>query len=212
MKCKAFTSVKEENPNGGEAAATSAGGPSTTTAHNIRRKSQNATDKKYSVIQCTGYLKSWAPAKIGLEDQEVDGDVGDPLSCLVAIGRVPPDIFATKASTPRSSSFLNVASVQFMSRHAIDGKFLFVDQRQELCENCSLGNSFISIFIILQSNAGVGIPTARAARYQHVRVLSQRRRSRNGRIAQRSPSNNIQGHNSSIWVSHQREWFRTATK
>lgn len=131
MKCKAFTSVKEECSNGGEAATTSAGVPSTTTGPNNRRKSQNATDKKYSVIQCTGYLKSWAPAKMGLEDQEVDGDVGDPcnLSCLVAIGRVPPDIFAAKASTPRSSSYLNVASVQFMSRHAIDGKFLFVDQR-----------------------------------------------------------------------------------
>lgn len=130
MKCKAFTSVKEECSIGGDAAATSAG-PSTTTGHNIRHKSQNATEKKYSVIQCTGYLKSWAPAKMGLDDQEVDGDVGDPcnLSCLVAIGRVPPDIFAAKASTPRSSSYLNVASVQFMSRHAIDGKFLFVDQR-----------------------------------------------------------------------------------
>lgn len=129
MKCKAFTSVKEEGSNGAEATAASAGGPST--GHNNRRKSQNATDKKYSVIQCTGYLKSWAPAKMGLDDQEVDGDVGDPcnMSCLVAIGRIPPDIFATKVSTPRSSSYLNIASFQFMSRHAIDGKFLFVDQR-----------------------------------------------------------------------------------
>lgn len=137
MKCKAFTTVKQECSNGGDAAAAAAattasvGGPSTTTGSNSRRKSQNASDKKYSVIQCTGYLKSWAPAKMGLEEPEVDGDVGDPcnLSCLVAIGRIPPDIFATKRSLPRSSSYLNVASVQFMSRHAIDGKFLFVDQR-----------------------------------------------------------------------------------
>lgn len=131
MKSKAFTSVKEECPNGGVAAAASTGGPSTTTGLNTRRKSQNATDKKYCVIQCTGYLKSWAPAKMGLEEPEADGDVGDPcnMSCLVAIGRVPPDIFAARATTPRSSSYLNVASVQFMSRHAIDGKFLFVDQR-----------------------------------------------------------------------------------
>lgn len=85
------------------------------------------TDKKYNVIHCTGYLKSWAPAKIGLEEHEaeVDGDSCN-LSCLVAIGRVLPHI-STVAATSQARS--NVKPIQFISRHALDGKFLFVDQR-----------------------------------------------------------------------------------
>lgn len=81
------------------------------------------TDKKYNVIHCTGYLKSWAPAKIGLEEHEaeVDGDSCN-LSCLVAIGRIMPHI-STVAATSQSRP------IQFVSRHALDGKFLFVDQR-----------------------------------------------------------------------------------
>lgn len=83
-------------------------------------------DKKFTVIQCTGYLKSWTPAKMGLEEQE-DGD-GDScnLSCLVAIGRILPHISTVAAATQNRS---NVRPIQFISRHALDGKFLFVDQR-----------------------------------------------------------------------------------
>lgn len=93
----------------------------------------HVADRKYCVIQCTGYLKSWAPAKIGLEESEGEGD-GEAcnLSCLVAVGRVQPQIAA-----PLSSNFTanphrrqpNVRTIQFISRHAMDGKFLFVDQR-----------------------------------------------------------------------------------
>ena len=85
------------------------------------------------MIHCTGYLKSWAPAKIGLEESEVEGD-GEAcnLSCLVAVGRVHPQIAA-----PLSPDFTrnghcqqpSTRSIQFISRHAMDGKFLFVDQR-----------------------------------------------------------------------------------
>lgn len=86
-------------------------------------------DWKYCVIQCTGYLKSWAPAKIGLEEQENEGD-GEVynLSCLVALGRVQPrlqtQLFDSK--TPK------LRTIEFVSRHAIDGKFLFIDQRSSL--------------------------------------------------------------------------------
>lgn len=82
------------------------------------------TDWKYCVIQCTGYLKSWAPAKIDLEEQEGDGD-GEAcnLSCLVAVGRLQSTIPTSMPKKPR------LRPIKFVSRHAMDGKFLFVDQR-----------------------------------------------------------------------------------
>lgn len=85
----------------------------------------NTSDWKYCVIQCTGYLKSWAPAKIGLEEQEgeTDGEACN-LSCLVAVGRLQ-----TAISTTVSSKKPHLRPIQFVSRHAMDGKFLFVDQR-----------------------------------------------------------------------------------
>ncbi|XP_055701095.1 protein cycle isoform X2 [Phlebotomus papatasi] len=113
MKCKLSVQVKEEMD-------------TSTNCH--RRKKQISNDKKYSVIQCTGYLKSWAPAKIGLEEQETDGDESCNLSCLVAIGRVPPNIFVPNVTPPINNN-LNLRTIQFISRHAMDGKFLFVDQR-----------------------------------------------------------------------------------
>lgn len=80
------------------------------------------------MIQCTGYLKSWAPAKMGIEEQEVDGD-GDScsLSCLVAVGRLQPPVCSVAPSTCINPP--NLRTIQFISRHAMDGKFLFVDQR-----------------------------------------------------------------------------------
>lgn len=116
MKCKTSTQVKEE-------AETSNG------SH--RRRKQISTDKKYTVIQCTGYLKSWAPAKIGLEEQETDGDNDTcNLSCLVAVGRIPPNIFTPKI--PTTGNYPHLRTIQFISRHAMDGKFLFVDQNATL--------------------------------------------------------------------------------
>ncbi|EDS41082.1 circadian protein clock/arnt/bmal/pas [Culex quinquefasciatus] len=151
MKCKTNVQVKEE---------AESGNTSSSSCH--RRKGKVNSDKKYSVIQCTGYLKSWAPAKIGLEEHETDGE-GDScnLSCLVAVGRVQPSLFqppiapsgtnlsnqrptmeGAGAGTDRSgtngckgtsrNNIPNLRNVQFISRHAMDGKFLFVDQRATL--------------------------------------------------------------------------------
>ncbi|XP_046997855.1 protein cycle isoform X2 [Schistocerca americana] len=116
MKCKHSPVVKEE-------------ADTTTGCH--RRKKQQPPDRKYCVIQCTGYLKSWAPAKIGLEEQESEGE-GDAcnLSCLVAVGRVQPQV--TQRSPLTGMRRPNVRTIQFISRHALDGKFLFVDQRATL--------------------------------------------------------------------------------
>ncbi|XP_025267071.1 protein cycle isoform X2 [Camponotus floridanus] len=97
----------------------------TTTGCHRRKKQQNV-DRKYCVIQCTGYLKSWAPAKIGLEEQEgeADGEACN-LSCLIAVGRVQMAISTTTLPSRKP----HLRPIQFVSRHAMDGKFLFVDQR-----------------------------------------------------------------------------------
>ncbi|KAF7271888.1 hypothetical protein GWI33_015278 [Rhynchophorus ferrugineus] len=112
MKCRSSSQVKEE-------------ADTTTGCH--RRKTKLGSDKKFTVIQCTGYLKSWAPAKIGLEEQEDSEADSCNLSCLVAIGRVLPHI-----STVALSGHAKAQPIQFVSRHALDGKFLFVDQRATL--------------------------------------------------------------------------------
>ncbi|CAB0014956.1 unnamed protein product [Nesidiocoris tenuis] len=89
------------------------------------------TGKKYRVIQCTGYLKPWATTKIGLEDDKEGENEGDAcnLSCLVAMGRVINIPLAPAAPTDPS---INTTPLLFISRHAMDGKFLFVDQRATL--------------------------------------------------------------------------------
>lgn len=99
--------------------------------NSLRRKTKLNMDKKYCVIQCTGYLKSWAPVKVGLEEQENEVDSEScNLSCLVAVGRIPPNVFATSRSP--CTNYPNLRQIQFISRHAMDGKFLFVDQRATL--------------------------------------------------------------------------------
>lgn len=115
---------------------------SDTSSGSYRRKKQIISNKKYITIHCTGYLKSWPASKIGIEEQETDGD-GEScnLPCLVAVGRIPPNIIPTNSSTsatvkvasstsppPTNRKPPNLRSVQFLSRHTMDGKFLFVDQ------------------------------------------------------------------------------------
>nr|CAH7751330.1 unnamed protein product [Callosobruchus chinensis] len=103
MKCKTTVQIKEE--------------ADTTTGYHRRRK--HSSDKKYNVIQCTGYLKSWAPAKVGRVLPDVTGAVhGGPGSRL--------------GSESHQHSQRHRPNLQFVSRHALDGKFLFVDQRSTL--------------------------------------------------------------------------------
>lgn len=90
------------------------------------------------MIQCTGYLKSWAPEKMGLEESELGegegglgggaGAGGACLSCLVAVGRLQPMLAPPPRPRPGRRQPIT-RPLQFTSRHAIDGKFLFVDQR-----------------------------------------------------------------------------------
>lgn len=147
MKCKNVQQIKEENDS------------SSSTSGCHRRSKKQSSDKKYCVIQCTGekslskwavsiislilpgYLKSWA--KIGLEDHEseVEGENNLSLSCLVAVGRLVD--FNNPFYKPNSQIDINknpkgipndpvLRNIQFTTRHALDGKFLFVDQRATL--------------------------------------------------------------------------------
>ncbi|KAB0795920.1 hypothetical protein PPYR_09981 [Photinus pyralis] len=97
----------------------------TTTGGHRRRK--HSSDKQYSVIHCTGYLKSWAPVKTAVDDHESEVDETCNLSCLVAVGRILPKIPSQLAQNK-----LPVRPVQFVSRHAMDGKFIYTDQRATL--------------------------------------------------------------------------------
>ncbi|XP_061077284.1 basic helix-loop-helix ARNT-like protein 1 isoform X2 [Conger conger] len=106
---------------------------------------KKADRKSFCTIHSTGYLKSWPPTKMGLEEDNEPDNEGCNLSCLVAIGRLHPHI------VPQSShGDIRVKPTEYVSRHAIDGKFVFVDQRatailaylpQEL-----LGTSFYEYF------------------------------------------------------------------
>ncbi|XP_064076609.1 protein cycle isoform X3 [Vanessa tameamea] len=97
---------------------------------NAKMRKKQAHEKKYCVVQCTGYLKSWAPAEMSEAGNAADGnpDDGDAcnLSCLVAVGRALTDL------TPQAPPAPYTRYVQYISRHATDGKFLFVDQRVTL--------------------------------------------------------------------------------
>uniref|UniRef100_A0A3P9A564 Aryl hydrocarbon receptor nuclear translocator-like 1a n=1 Tax=Esox lucius TaxID=8010 RepID=A0A3P9A564_ESOLU len=106
---------------------------------------KKADRKSFCTIHSTGYLKSWPPTKIGLDDDNEPDNEGCNLSCLVAIGRLSPHIV-----TQPMNNDICVKPTEYVSRHAIDGKFVFVDQRatailaylpQEL-----LGTSFYEYF------------------------------------------------------------------
>uniref|UniRef100_A0A8C1Z2T6 Aryl hydrocarbon receptor nuclear translocator-like 1b n=1 Tax=Cyprinus carpio TaxID=7962 RepID=A0A8C1Z2T6_CYPCA len=106
---------------------------------------KKADRKSFCTIHSTGYLKSWPPTKMGLDEDNEPDNEGCNLSCLVAIGRLHPHI----VPQPMNGD-IHVKPTEYVSRHAIDGKFVFVDQRatailaylpQEL-----LGTSFYEYF------------------------------------------------------------------
>lgn len=113
----------------------------------IRCKRQTNSDKKYIVIHCTGHLKTWTQSKIGLKERESYGEgYSCNLSCLVAAGRAPPNVLQTQpVPTPTTQPKDVLRNLHFLSRHTIDGKFIFIDQR--LVENNH------QLFCIFKSNA-----------------------------------------------------------
>ncbi|XP_041795809.1 aryl hydrocarbon receptor nuclear translocator-like 1b [Chelmon rostratus] len=74
---------------------------------------RHADYKGFCTIHSTGYLKNNEP-----------GNGGCSLSCLVAVGRLHP----CTVSQP-VQNHVKVKPMEFVSRHDMDGKFVFVDQR-----------------------------------------------------------------------------------
>nr|XP_047906135.1 aryl hydrocarbon receptor nuclear translocator-like protein 2 isoform X6 [Anser cygnoides] len=79
--------------------------------------------RKYCTIHCTGYMKNWPPSEVGVEEEnDVEKDSSN-FNCLVAIGRLHPYI------VPQKSGEIKVKATEFVTRFAMDGKFVYVDQR-----------------------------------------------------------------------------------
>lgn len=81
-----------------------------------------SNDKKYVVVEFLGYLKS----RTDIDDPELNADGGSRnMTCFLAIAKKPvPFNQITKWGTNALPH-----PVQFMSRHATDGKFLSIDNR-----------------------------------------------------------------------------------
>lgn len=81
----------------------------------------------YAVVHCTGYIKNWPPTDMfpGMHmERPVDDDMhSSSHCCLVAIGRLQVTSTASNDMTGSNNQS------EFISRHAMDGKFTFVDQR-----------------------------------------------------------------------------------
>ncbi|XP_037081145.1 aryl hydrocarbon receptor nuclear translocator homolog [Pollicipes pollicipes] len=100
-------------------------------AHLNRLRGRNslgagADGNNYAVVHCTGYIKNWPPTDFqGIQLERVDDEVmGSSHCCMVAIGRLQI------TSVPSASELTNASnSNEFVSRHGMDGKFSFVDQR-----------------------------------------------------------------------------------
>jgi PAS domain S-box-containing protein len=88
----------------------------------------SADGHQYAVVHVTGYIKNWPPAGAQLDSAANGDDSAAHVTsqCLVAIGRLQV------TSSPNSNDLLGANGAnnnEFISRHSVDGKFTFVDQR-----------------------------------------------------------------------------------
>ena len=95
--------------------------------HRIRTRSglgAGVDGNSYAVVHCTGYIKNWPPSGVQLERIDANDDNHVNNCCLVAIGRLQV------TSIPNTGDLMGTNSNnEFISRHSLDGKFTFVDQR-----------------------------------------------------------------------------------
>ena len=78
--------------------------------------------RKFCTIHCTGYLRDWPPGVVGMEEER-DHKKDSNFTCLVAIGRLYPRI------VPQNRGEIKVKPTEFITRFAVNGKFVYVDQR-----------------------------------------------------------------------------------
>uniref|UniRef100_A0A8C9PZH8 Basic helix-loop-helix ARNT-like protein 1 n=1 Tax=Spermophilus dauricus TaxID=99837 RepID=A0A8C9PZH8_SPEDA len=86
---------------------------------NLKKKDH----RKFCTIHCTGYLRSWPPDMVGMEEERDNKKDNSHFTCLVAIGRLHPYI------VPQNSGEIKVKPTEFITRFAMNGKFVYVDQR-----------------------------------------------------------------------------------
>ncbi|KAH0514393.1 Aryl hydrocarbon receptor nuclear translocator-like protein 2 [Microtus ochrogaster] len=79
--------------------------------------------RKFYTVHCTGYLRSWPPSVVGVEKGRDSEKDSGPLTCLVAMGRLHP------YNVPQKSGKIKVRPTEFVTRFAMNGKFVYVDQR-----------------------------------------------------------------------------------
>jgi len=97
-----------------------------------KRKKYAGGDKKYLSIQCTGYLKTCPLTKAEREDMaDLVSETDTSISCFVAVGRLQPSLQQTiEDCVDRGKT--QAHGVEFFSRHGVDGKYMYVDQRVTL--------------------------------------------------------------------------------
>ncbi|XP_047599249.1 basic helix-loop-helix ARNT-like protein 2 isoform X5 [Lutra lutra] len=91
--------------------------------HECLSTSKKKDHRKFCTIHCTGYLRSWPPNIVGMEEERDKKKDCSNFTCLVAIGRLHPYI------VPQNSGEIKVKPTEFITRFAMNGKFVYVDQR-----------------------------------------------------------------------------------
>ncbi|XP_036037297.1 aryl hydrocarbon receptor nuclear translocator-like protein 2 isoform X2 [Onychomys torridus] len=85
--------------------------------------SKKKDHRKFYTVYCTGYLRSWPPNVVGMQKERDNEKDSGPLTCLVAMGRLHP------YAVPQKSGKIRLRPTEFVTRFAINGKFIYVDQR-----------------------------------------------------------------------------------
>uniref|UniRef100_A0A8C6G249 Basic helix-loop-helix ARNT like 2 n=1 Tax=Moschus moschiferus TaxID=68415 RepID=A0A8C6G249_MOSMO len=91
--------------------------------HEYLPNSKKKDHRKFCTIHCTGYLRSWPPNIAGMEEERDNKKDRSNFTCLVAIGKLRPHI------VPQNSGEIKVKPTEFITRFAVNGKFVYVDQR-----------------------------------------------------------------------------------
>uniref|UniRef100_A0A8B9WFV5 Basic helix-loop-helix ARNT like 2 n=1 Tax=Bos mutus grunniens TaxID=30521 RepID=A0A8B9WFV5_BOSMU len=91
--------------------------------HEYLPNSKKKDHRKFCTVHCTGYLRSWPPNIAGMEEERDNKKDRSNFTCLVAVGRLRPHI------VPQNSGEIKVKPTEFITRFAVNGKFVYVDQR-----------------------------------------------------------------------------------